>query len=75
MKTTVLICAALLTGCATTVFEHDTKTAAEFDKDLYDCQTVAKQRTADSGYAGNVFIENDETKECLIRKHGWYPAQ
>ena len=70
----LLIALLLLAGCAPTVYNHPTKTEAEFNQDNYDCKGVAKQRTSDAGYAGNIFIESDHYKECMEVKYGWSPS-
>lgn len=70
---TIAFSIALLSGCATTYFVHDTKSPDQFAADNYDCSNIAAQRTANygSGFAGNPFIQVDEQKKCLKLKYGW----
>lgn len=70
-KMIAFLLAALLTGCAQKMFVHETKNSQDFQRDLYDCQQIAAQYTANLGYHGNPFIIRDETQKCLENKYGW----
>ena len=59
-----------LSGCATTYY-HDTKTEAEYNRDLYECQKVAEQRAANMGNAGNVFMQAGFERECMTMEYGY----
>lgn len=70
MKYLIFAC-VFLVGCATTTYFHDTKTETEYQQDHYNCETIATQRTADKGFAGNPFIIQDEIKKCMTVKYGY----
>jgi len=67
----IVITAALVAGCADTILVHPTKNNADFQRDLYECETIANQRVSDMGYSGNVFMVKDETEKCMKIKYGW----
>lgn len=64
----------LLSGCGGRLC-HPYKTKAQFDRDKYDCECVAIERTHQMGFSGNPFIIVDEMQDCMIRKHGWSKCQ
>ena len=70
MRLIFVLCVFVLGGCATT-YCHPTKTAADFERDKYDCEGVGVQRTHQWGLSGNPLIIADEMKRCLEIKHGW----
>ncbi len=70
---TVALC-LILAGCADTMMVHPTKTTAQFDTDLYDCELIAEQRAYNLGSPNNIFMIPDFTRECLEKKHGWRVA-
>ncbi len=70
MKTIIAIC-FILSGCAPTILVHPSKNSDQFQRELYECQQIAMAYVANMGFAGNPFIINDQTRECMIRKYGW----
>lgn len=64
----------ILVGCQTT-YVHFTKTAADFEQDKFDCQTVAEQSAYNVGQAGNFWWINNRVHQCLQSKHGWRKQQ
>ncbi len=60
-----------LAGCARKVYVHPTKTAADFNRDKYECQQSATQNAYQMGMAGNPFWIADQTNQCMEMKHGW----
>jgi len=61
-------------GCAQTRFCHPTKSAADFEREKYDCENIAYQKASDFGAKGNPLIIADEIKRCLQLKYGWRPC-
>ncbi len=64
----------ILAGCADTMMVHSSKTTAQFDSDLYDCEVAAEQRAYNAGSPNNIFMIPGFTKECLEKKYGWAVA-
>ncbi|WP_459943255.1 hypothetical protein [Deferrisoma palaeochoriense] len=60
----------VFSGCATR-YCHPTKTISDFERDKYDCEGVALQRSHHFGATANPFLIADEMKRCLEIKHGW----
>src|SRR5262245_2649734 len=73
IKGTIPLLLPLVVACAPTVFVHPTKTAADINKDKYDCQRDAEQSAYQMGLKGNPFWISDTMKQCLMDKHGWVP--
>lgn len=71
MKSLIPVVALVFCASCATTYHHPEKTEAQFQKDLYECETIANQRTADKGYAGNPFIVQDEIKKCMTIKYGY----
>ena len=70
MKYIVLAALVVCGGCTTTYY-HPTKSEADYQQDMYECETIANQRAADRGLAGNVFAVDDEKKRCMTVKYGY----
>jgi len=70
VKIIIAIC-IILSGCAPTILVHPTKNDAQFQRDLYECQQIATAYVSNMGFAGNPFIINDQTRECMVKKYGW----
>ena len=67
----LLACLALsFVGCQV-MYHHPTKTADDFERDKFDCQTVAEQSAYNVGQAGNFWWINSRVNQCLQAKHGW----
>ena len=64
----------LFAGCQT-LYVHPTKSAADFEPDKFDCQTVAEQSAYNVGQAGNFWWINNRVHQCLQAKHGWRKQQ
>jgi hypothetical protein len=60
----------LFAGCQTT-YVHPTKTAADFQRDKFDCQTIAEHSAYSVGQAGDFWWINNRVHQCLQAKHGW----
>lgn len=64
-----------LTGCAAQgVWNHPTKTEAEFSVDVYECEKDGEQYAANLGFGGNPLIAIDRGRDCM-KAHGytWTP--
>ena len=63
---------ACLSGCAAPpTYYHPTKSAADFERDKYDCEQDAYQKTNNVGAAGNPILARDYHRDCMVRKHGY----
>ena len=73
---TLLIALLLLAGCAQKMYTHSSKTAADFERDKYDCEITTTQHARMQGL-DPMFAAPMEMDRCLKAKHGWYemPAQ
>jgi hypothetical protein len=62
-----------LTGCGTAFrwVHYPPKTQQEYNSDFYDCGTLAKQNTMNSGYGGNIFVEINNFYRCMEQKYGY----
>lgn len=65
-----ILLGVLLAGCQT-LYVHPTKTAADFESDRFDCQSMAEQSAYNVGQAGNYLWINTRVHQCLQAKHGW----
>jgi hypothetical protein len=65
-----LLLGFLLAGCQTN-YIHPSKTAADFESDRFDCQSIAEQSAYNVGQAGNYLWINSRVHQCLQAKHGW----
>ncbi len=74
IKIVALLAIITLAGCVTTIMEHPTKSTAQFNADLLDCETAAEQRAYNLGSPNNIFMIPGFTQECLEKKYGWTVA-
>ena len=59
-------------GCARTVYLHDTKSAADFARDQYECQIAVAQHATMQGLDPFLAqVVGDDMARCLSLRHGW----
>jgi predicted small lipoprotein YifL len=71
-KRTMLALATLLAtaGCGPRYYKPGA-TAADFERDKYDCEHNAAAYASSWGTPGNPFLMADDMKQCLTKKYGW----
>lgn len=58
-------------ACAPTVYNHPSKTQADYNRDLYDCEQSASAKTRNDGFGNNPLITGDNIRDCMVRKYGY----
>jgi len=67
----LLVVVIIISGCATTQWQHPSKTASDFEKDKYECMNQGVESTHQWGDSGNPFIIFSEAEKCLQYRYGW----
>lgn len=65
MRAAIVVAALCLGACAS--YRHPTKTAADFERDKYDCERETLLRSS------HWLTDIGEMERCLVIKHGWCP--
>ena len=67
----VFMIALTLSSCATTHWEHPTKSQASNHLDWLHCKQTATLYANETGYSQDKVFIKDEAEKCMIEKYGW----
>ena len=67
----IVITTTLLSSCATTRWEHQTKKPTSSYLDLLHCKQDAKNAAKKLGYSHDKSLIKKHTDNCMSEKYGW----